>query len=124
MLLVLEGLLGVLRGEEIKIGPAHERGRLHPVSARQCAVDGDEPRLRILEIHVVGHAVHEHAQQVLLLRERALDLAAGLVFGLLAHDALHGERQALHALLEDVIGRPGAHGFDGAFLAKRAGEKD
>ena len=64
LLLVAEGLLGVLRGEDVEVGPAHrQRGARQPEAHGRVAIDAREAAVAILEVDAVGDVVHQRLQQ-------------------------------------------------------------
>ena len=67
VLLVGEGLLGVLAEEEVEIGLAEDLGVIRDiVKLLEGLVDQKEPPLAILEIDTIGGRVHEGHEEVVI----------------------------------------------------------
>ena len=82
-LLIVVGLLGVLRGEEIKVGLPHGLGRVAQpelICVRQ--VYAGEAALPILEVDHVGEIIHQGVEEVSILHLRhSFPLVQGGVAG-------------------------------------------
>src|SRR5262249_55049146 len=97
LLLVPIRLAGVLLGEEIEVGLAEGLGGIGQAEAvGHAAIDAEEAALQVLEIDGIGHLVHEHLQQGMLINRH---------HGFLP---LHGDHTATGSTIVNVVPWPGA----------------